>query len=116
MEEENKENEEEAKRKADEEAKAKEKAGADGDPDKGNKYETTPLIERARVEREKLDEANKKKEELLNREEAIMAKRALGGGSEAGSAPEKPKKLTDEEYAEAVEKGEANPLKEDGYI
>ena len=105
MEEENKKNEEEeAKRKADEEAKAKEKAGADGDPDKGNKYETTPLIERARVEREKLDEANKKKEELLNREEAIMAKRTLGGVTEAGGSPEKPKEETPKEYNDRIEK------------
>lgn len=85
----------------------------ESDSDKGNKYETTPLIERARVEREKLDEANKKKEELLNREEAIMSRKELGGGSEAGQAHVE-KKETDEEYVARFQKGEANPLEDDG--
>ena len=53
--------------------------------DAGSKYETTPIIERAREEREKLDAANKKKEELLDREEKIMARRELGGQTEAGT-------------------------------
>jgi len=37
---------------------------------KGDKYETTPIIERAREEREKLDAANQKKEELLKQRRA----------------------------------------------
>ena len=82
----------------------------------GNKYETTPVIERAREERERLETANKKKEELLDREEAIMAKRELGGMSEAGMQAPKPKKLSDEEYAEKVQHGEVNPLKDDGFV
>ena len=49
------------------------------DTGEGGKYETTPVIERAREEREKLEAANKKKEELLDREEAIMSKKILGG-------------------------------------
>ena len=73
------------------------------DDDKGNKYETTPLIERAREEREKLEAANKKKEELLNREEEIMAKKVLGGGSEAGQ-PEEKKEETPKEYNDRIDK------------
>ena len=75
----------------------------------GDKYETTPVIERARQEREKLESANKKKEELLDREERIMAKRELGGMSEAGQVAVK-KEETDEEYAERFRRGEVNPL------
>lgn len=75
------------------------------DDEKGGKYETTPLIERAREEREKLEEANQKKEELLNREEQIMAKRALGGDSEAGQTAEK-KEETPAEYTQRIQGGE----------
>ncbi len=90
--------------------KPKEEPAADN-TGKGDKFETTPIIERARQEREGLEAANKKKEELLDREEQIMAKRALGGMSEAGVPPEKPKPETDEEYTERFMKGEVNPLK-----
>lgn len=72
--------------------------GTEAGADEGKKYETTPIIERAREEREKLDAANKKKEELLNREEEIMAKKALGGESEAG---QEPVKETDDEKKKA---------------
>ena len=72
-----------------------EKTGEDNNA--GNKYETTPIIERARQEREGMEAANKKKEELLNREEAMMATKALGGGSEAGQ-PSEEKKETPQEY------------------
>lgn len=89
-------NEEETKRKAEEEAKKGTEQGTTEDKPKGDKYETTPLIERARQEREAMDAANKKKEELLDREEAMMAKRALGGESEAGQTSEKPVKTKEE--------------------
>ena len=73
--------------------------------DAGSKYETTPVIERAREEREKLEAANKERERLLDREEQIMAKRALGGMSEAGQAPAKPEEISDEEYTNQVMSG-----------
>ena len=77
------------------------------DTDKGDKYETTPVIERAREEREKLEAANEKKEKLLNREEAIMAKRALGGTTEAGQSSE-PVKTEGELAKEYVKKNFEN--------
>lgn len=70
--------------------------------DTGSKFETTPIIERAREEREKMEIANKKKEELLDREERIMAKRELGGMSEAGQTPVK-KEETDKEYSDRID-------------
>ena len=88
--------EEKVKREAEEKAKAGTEQKGEGDSDKGDKYETTPLIERAREEREKLEAANTKKEELLNREESMMAKRALGGGSEAGQSSDVPVKTKEE--------------------
>jgi len=64
----------------------------------GDKYETTPVIERAREEREKLEAANKKREELLDREEQIMAKKELGGVTDGGQIPKV--KSEDEKWAE----------------
>ena len=65
-------------------------------------------------EAEELKTKNLEKEEkLLERKEALNA---LGGGSPAGTKPEPPKRMTDTEYAEALERGEVNPLKEDGLI
>ena len=74
-----------------EEPKEKEEEKSKENSNDGNKYETTPIIERAREEREKLETANKTKEELLDREEKIMARRELGGRAEAGGATPKPK-------------------------
>jgi len=99
-----------------EEDKKKEPDKPTEDINEGSKHETTPIIKRAREEREKLEAANKKKEELLEREEELMAKRELGGESEAGIQPPKKEKLTDSEIADKVLKGEINPLKEDGFI
>ena len=83
---------------------AKAKVGGSEDAGKGDKYETTPVIERARQEREKLEAANKVKEELLNREEAIMARKALGGDTEAGGVKEEKKEETPHEYRTRINK------------
>lgn len=90
-----------------EEQKPKEDKPEDSAKDikEGDKYETTPVIELARKNAERLEEANKKKEELLDREEQIMAKRALGGEAEAGQVAEV-KEETPEEYAKKVMAGE----------
>ena len=82
--------------------------------DERSKPEIYKPIDDANLAAKRLEEANKKKEELLNREEEIAAKRALGGQSEAGQEPAKKKELTDEEYAEQVSKEKADPFKEDG--
>ncbi len=82
----------------------------------GDKPEETTLIDDANLAAKRMEDANKEKRELLNREEALMVQSRLSGRAEAGTEPEKPKKLTDTEYAEALERGEVNPLKEDGLI
>lgn len=77
------------------------------DVGEGDKFETTPIIERAREERERMEAANKKKEELLNREELIMAKRELGGTAAAGSK-EETKEETPQDYAQKAIMGQLN--------
>ena len=74
------------------------------------------LIEQADLSAEKLKEQNDRREMLLGREEALLARRALGGTSEGGFGEIKPKVLTDIEKAEMVERGELNPLQADGFI
>jgi len=83
------------------------------DTDKGDKPETTTLFEKTDAATKRLEEANAKTEELLNRQEELYMKQKLGGGSEAGQNPVKPKEETDEEYTERFSKGEVNPLAED---
>lgn len=74
-------------------------------------------------ELEKKEELLKREEDLIEKEEAIMQrkedlkeKKQLGGNSEAGQITPKKEPLSPEEYSEALERGEVNPLKEDGYI
>lgn len=86
------------------------------DTSEGDKPEAIGIVDRAHAENERMEENLKKREELINREEKLQAERALGGRSEAGTAPVKPKEETHEEYAEKVRRGEANPLKDDGLI
>ena len=73
------------------------------------------------VQRQEL--ANKKREELLEREEELTAKKMLGGQSEAGvETPPKPKELTEKEqeladieFAHQARSGEIDVFKEDGF-
>ena len=79
-------------------------------------YETTPMIEKAREEREKMEAVVEKMKAENDRQEQIQIKKQLGGMAEAGQVAEPPKKMSDTEYAEALERGEVNPLKEDGFV
>lgn len=63
-----------------------------------------------------MEAVEKRTEELVERAEALKAEGMVSGTSEAGDKPPEKKKLTDQEYAEALERGEVNPLKEDGFI
>ena len=86
------------------------------DAGKGNKSKTAKLVDDANTAAERLEKANERKEELLRQEQDLEAKKTLSGRAEAGVKPPAPKKLTDEEYADRVRSGEANPLKEDGFV
>ena len=84
------------------------------------KEETSDLVKEAKETAKEIKEQNDRKEKLIEAENKILDRKealnALGGGSPAGTKSDKPKKLTDTEYAEALEKGKVNPLKEDGLI
>ena len=81
------------------------------DTREGDKPETTPLIDDANLAAKRMEDANKEKRELLDREEMLMAKRALGGTTEAGGTTVK-KPETDEEYTERFLAGDVNPMKD----
>lgn len=82
------------------EEKSEDKTEATPAEEAGDKYETTPVIERAREEREKLEAATEAMKTENDRKEKIMAKEALGGNAEAGQEPVK--KTEDEEWAEGA--------------
>ena len=84
-------------------------------PKKEAVKKSTPMIEEAREVAKDIKKGNEERKELLDREEKMMAEKALGGLTEAGGTI-KPKESTEIEYAEAYEKGEVNPFKEDGYV
>ena len=84
-----------------------------GDRDKPAKVSKTELANKAA---ERLEQANKRAEEINREAQEAAEERALDGQSEAGAQPPKKEKMTDIEYAEAVERGDVNPLKDDGYI
>lgn len=73
-------------------------------------------IDEAREVVEEMKKENARREELLKKETELEAKRVFSGQAEAGAVAEKPARLTDTEYAEALERGEVNPLAEDGLI
>ena len=89
------------------------------DEDKESQEETEDakgLVEEANVVARRLEDANEKQEELLNRADEAKAKEILSGKADAGEIPEVKKKLTDEQYADAMTKGEVDPFKEDGFV
>lgn len=85
------------------------------DTDEGVQSETTTELDRADQIAERQKRENDRREELLVRDESLQARKQVGGVAEAGSVKEKPKRLTDEEYSDAYNKGEVDPFKEDGF-
>ena len=79
----------------------------------GNKPQTTSFVDRAVETAERLEQANKQTEELLNRQEQLFARQRLGGFSDAGVQAPQEKKETPEEYADKFRRGEVNPLEDD---
>lgn len=49
---------------------------------------------------------NDRREELLKREENLQARKAVGGQTDAGIQPEKPKEETPKEYKDRIMKNE----------
>ena len=82
--------------------------------DDGIQSKTISELDRADQIAERQKRENDRREELLSREEALAARRAVGGTAEAGQEPVKPKEETDEEYTKRFQEGEVNPFKDDG--
>lgn len=80
------------------EEKGKEKKPSTNNSGDGIQPETKTKIELANEAAERIENANKKTEELANRLEATKTEEILGGKSEAGT--QKPKKTDDEKWAE----------------
>jgi len=71
-----------------EKAEIKKEEPAPADPEKRVLPATTPLIDVANNVAERIEKANQKTAELLDRQEQIEARKALGGHSEAGQGTE----------------------------
>ncbi len=87
-----------------------------GDSGTGDKPETPKVTVDANEAAERLERANAEAKEIEARREENMARQALGGQSEAGAIPVKPEPISDVEYSKKLERGEVNPLEEDGII
>ncbi len=86
------------------------KEGTTSDADGGDKPETPAPIVEANAAAKRMEDANIAQAKLLERAEALEARRALGGNTQAGQQPEEKKKDTDEEFAEKFDKGEVDLL------
>lgn len=95
------------------EEKQEDKKQESDDTGKGDKPKELSTAEQLDAKIERLEKAN---EEARSITAEAKAKEAIAGSTEAGQEAPKPKKLTDIEYAEALERGEVNPLKEDGFL
>ena len=90
------------------EAKTSDTAENTGERDKP---ESTTLLDKANATAERLERTLEKLEIENRKTEELLAKRALGGQTTAGSGvPEAKKEETPQEYAERIRKGEVNPL------
>jgi len=72
------------------------------DEPKENEQQQDDPIARANQAAARLEAANKHAEELEKRRRADMARDVLGGKTDAGQQPEKPKEETNAEYVERV--------------
>ena len=72
----------------------------------GVQPEANSIIELARAEREKLEQAITKNQEILRANQEVLAKQVLGGRTEAGIKPEPVKEETPREYAKRLMDGE----------
>ena len=80
------------------------------------KTEEPTLLDKAEQAALRMKEENDRFEQLLIRQEKAKVKETFQGTSQGRVEPEPPKQLTAIEYAKALDRGEVNPLKDDGLI
>jgi len=66
--------------------------------------QTSRMVEDANLAAKRLEEANKTTKGLVERQEALAAQNALGGGSPAGKASAEKKEESNKEYRQRIEK------------
>ena len=76
--------------------------------------EPTSIYDKTEAIVKRQEEANKKTEELLAKQETLHANQRLAGTTGGNVEPKEPAKLSDEDYANKLKTGEVNPMKEDG--
>ena len=59
------------------------------------------IVDEANDAAARIEKANAERKLLLDREEQLLARRALGGRTDGGSVPQPPKELTPQEWANA---------------
>lgn len=91
---------------------AKKKEDKEKEETTADKVEGKNMIDEAKETVAALAKENEEKKKLLDREEKLMAEKALSGEADQHK-PEKKPEETDEEYAARFEKGEVDPLEED---
>lgn len=78
---------------------------ATGNTGDGDKPQTPTILDEVRAERkglaEDLEKLRAEKAELIR----LRSNEIMGGGTDSGQAPQKPKELTPREYKDAVMKG-----------
>ena len=63
------------------------------------------IVDKAEKAAVRLEEANKKSEEIYAKNQSLAARQIMGGKSDAGQVPEPKKEITPKEYAAAALKG-----------
>lgn len=98
----------------DEPTKTPDTKGVEADTPKEEPNKPVSLYDKTEAIVTRQEEANKKTEELLKRQETLHANQRLAGTPGGKVEPTPPPQPTNEEYADKLMKGEVNPLKEDG--
>ena len=70
----------------------------------GDKPKVPEAVRLARIENERMEEANRERRELITREEDLAAHKQLGGSAEGGKEPKKETEESDKDYRQRVEK------------
>ena len=86
------------------------------EPEVPEEPKANDMISSAKAENDRMTELLTKLKAENDRAEEIAAKKMLGGTSEAGIPAPAPVKISDEEYANQLQRGEVDPLREDGFV
>ena len=73
------------------------------------------IVDKANAAADDLKKENERMEKNISELQNLQANAALGGRTGGPTPDAKPVEPTDEEYWEKVKKGEADPLKDDGF-